>query len=107
MVPELSARGERSLRQFFDDLIWRHFVDDMRLEEPGLTQYFSDLLANFVDIKNLYQIRNALGERLGDVGEILIASNPMLSAPSFPRERAVRQQLANHTLFLTALYTEN
>ena len=107
MVPELSARGERSLRQFFDDLIWRHFVDDMRLEEPGLTQYVSDLLANFVDIKNLYQIRNALGERLEDVGEMLIESNPMLAAPSFVRERAVRKHVGDYTLFMTGLFPES
>src|SRR5260370_20120302 len=100
MVPELSARGERSLRQFFDDLIWRHFGDDMRLEEPGFTQYVSDLLANFVDIKNLYQIRNALGERLEDLREMLNESNPLLGAPSFDPVRRARKACRDFTPFL-------
>src|SRR5436853_5226348 len=107
MVSELSRRGEQSLRQFFDDLIWRHFVDDVRLEEPGVTQYVSNMLVDFADIGNLYRLQNAQGKRLEDVGEMLIESNPMLEAPSFDRERAVRKHVGDYTLFMTGLFTES
>jgi hypothetical protein len=104
---ELSSRGEHSLRQFFENLVWRHFTEDVRLEEPSITQYVSDLLSSFAHIKNLYQIRNAYGKQLDDVGEMLVESNPMLEATSFDRERAVRKHVGDYTLFMTGLFPES
>src|SRR5881275_3556618 len=92
MSAELSAGGKHSLRRFIDDLVWKHFFDDVRLEEPGVTQYVSKMLVDFVDVGNLYRLQNAREKRLEDVGEMLIESNPMLEAPSFDRERAVRDR---------------
>ena len=106
MFSELSSRGEHSLRQFFENLVWRHFTEDVRLEEPSITQYVSDLLSSFAHIKNLYQIRNAYGKQLDDVGEMLVESNPMLEATSFDRERAVRKHVGDYTLFMTGLFPE-
>jgi hypothetical protein len=107
MVSELSKRGERSLRQFFDDLVWRHFFADVRLDEPSVAQYVSDLLADFANTDSLYRIRNVLGERLEDVGEMLIESNPLLEGRSFDRERAVRKHVGDFTLFMTGLFPES
>lgn len=107
MFSELSSRGEHSLRQFFENLVWRHFTEDVRLEEPSITQYVSDLLSSFAHIKNLYQIRNAYGKQLDDVGEMLVESNPMLKASSFDRERAVRKHVGDYTLFMTGLFPES
>jgi hypothetical protein len=107
MFSELSSRGEHSLRQFFENLVWRHFTEDVRLEEPSITQYVSDLLSSFAHIKNLYQIRNAYGKQLDDVGEMLVESNPMVEATSFDRERAVRKHVGDYTLFMTGLFPES
>jgi hypothetical protein len=107
MFSELSSRGEHSLRQFFENLVWRHFTEDVRLEEPSITQYVSDLLSSFAHIKNLYQIRNAYGKQLDDVGEMLVESNPMLEATSLDRERAVRKHVGDYTLFMTGLFPES
>src|ERR1043166_815646 len=107
MFSELSSRGEHSLRQFFENLVWRHFTEDVRLEEPSITQYVSDLLSSFAHIKNLYQIRNAYGKQLDDVGEMLVESNPMLEASSFDRERAVRKYVGDYALFMTGLFPES
>ena len=107
MFSELSSRGEHSLRQFFENLVWRDFTEDVRLEEPSITQYVSDLLSSFAHIKNLYQIRNAYGKQLDDVGEMLVESNPMLEATSFDRERAVRKHVGDYTLFMTGLFPES
>jgi hypothetical protein len=107
MFSELSSRGEHSLRQFFENLVWRHFTEDVRLEEPSITQYVPDLLSSFAHIKNLYQIRNAYGKQLDDVGEMLVESNPMLEATSFDRERAVRKHVGDYTLFMTGLFPES
>jgi hypothetical protein len=46
-----------------------------------------DLLTDFLHVDNLYRIRNSSGKPLEDVGAMLVESNPILSAPSFDRER--------------------
>ncbi len=107
MQPELSTSGRRSLRRFFEDLVWRHFFSDVRLEEPSVAQYVSNLLADFGETKNLYRIQNALGEPLEDVGEMLLESNPLSEAGSFDRERAVRKHVGDYTLFITGLFPES
>src|SRR5438034_9836883 len=58
MRPELSAGGERSLRNFLGELVWRHFFEDVRLEEPRVTTYVASLLADFARTENLYRIRS-------------------------------------------------
>ncbi len=106
MTLELSSQGWRSLRLFFEDLVWRRFYDDVRLEEPSVAQYVSELLVDFARIEGVYRIRDAMGKRLEDVGEMLIESNPALRAKSFDRERAVRKHVGDYTLFMTGLFPE-
>jgi hypothetical protein len=77
------------------------------LEEPGVAQYVSGLLADFARIESVYRIRDVRGKRLKDVGEMLIESNPMLRAESFDRERAVRKHVGDYTLFMTGLFPES
>jgi hypothetical protein len=64
-------------------------------------------MTDFVHVDNLYRIRNALGARLEDVGEMLIESNPLLGASSFDRERAVRKHVGDYTLFMAGLFPES
>ena len=105
MRPEL--RGERLLRNFLGELVGRHFFEDVRLEEPQVTNYVAYLLADFALTENLYRIRNAQGKRLEEVGEMLIESNPLLEAASFDREREVRKHVGDYTLFMTGLFPES
>ena len=107
MRPELSTGGTRSLRNFLGELVWRHFFEDVRLEEPQLATYVAAVLADFARTENLYRIRNAQGKRLEDVGEMLVESHPLLDAASFDREREVRKHVGDYTLFMTGLFTEN
>ena len=107
MRAELSSGGERSLRNFLGELVWRHFFEDARLEEPQLATYVAKLLMDFSCTDNLYRIRNASGKRLDDIGEMLIESNPLLGAASFDREREVRKHVGDYALFMTGLFPEN
>lgn len=107
MTSRLSSQGWRSLRIFFEGLVWRHFYDDLHLEEPGVAQYVSELLTEFVRIEKMYSIRDSLGRPLEDVGEMLVESNPMLKANSFDRERAVRKHVGDYTLFMTGIFPES
>ena len=107
MTRDLSTGGRSSLRKFFEGLVWQHFFRDLRLEEPSVAHYISHLLADFAHVDNLYRIRNALGRRLEDVGEMLLESNPSFAAVSFDRERAVRKHLGDYTLFMAGLFPES
>jgi hypothetical protein len=107
MKPELNTSGYQFLRRFFDDLVWRHFFSDLRLEEPGVAKYVSNLLSDFARAENLYRIHNAMGEPLEEVGQMLVESNPLLEAGSFDRERAVRKHVGDYTLFMTGLFPES
>ena len=107
MRAELTTGGERSLRKLLGELVWRHFFEDVRLEDPQVATYVTALLADFARTENLYRIRNAQGKRLEDVGEMLIESNPLLEAASFDREREVRKHVGDYTLFMTGLFPES
>jgi hypothetical protein len=106
-MSELSSRGARSLRDLFEQLVWRRFVEHVHLQEPEVTQYVSEMLVAFVHVDNLYRVRNAQGRRLQEVGEMLIESNPLLMANSFDREREVRKHVGDYTLFMTGLFPES
>src|SRR5437899_3580257 len=86
------------LRQLFGHLVWRHFFADLQLCDPRVATYLSALLTDFTHTDNLYRIRDAQGQRLDDVGEMLIESNPLLEASSFDRERQVRKHIGDYTL---------
>lgn len=101
------AERAESLHKFFEAFVWRHFFDDVRLEEPKVARYVTDLLADFAHTDRLYRIHNASGRRVEDVGEMLIESSPMLEASSFDRERAVRKHVGDYTLFMTGLFPES
>jgi hypothetical protein len=107
MAGELSTGGTRSLRNFLGELVWRHFFEDVRLEEPQVATYVAAVLADFVRTESLYRIRNVQGKPLEDVGEMLVESNPLLEAASFDREREVRKHVGDYTLFMTGLFPEN
>ena len=89
------------LRRLFADLVAKELSGDR-----GVVAYVGDLLIDFVDVDNLYRIRNCRGKRLEEVGEMLVESNPLLGAPSFERERAVRKHIGDYTLFLSGMFPE-
>src|SRR5437870_10681675 len=95
------------LRRLFGHLVWRHFFADLQLCDPRVATYVSALLTDFTHTDNLYRIRDAQGQRLDDVGEMLIESNPLLEASSFDRERQVRKHIGDYTLFMTGIFPEN
>ena len=95
------------LRQFFADMVWRHFYEDVQLSEPRLAAYVSELLVSFTHVDNLFSICDARGRHLDDVAEMLIESNPLLEASSFDRERQVRKHIGDYTLFMTGIFPES
>lgn len=95
------------LRRLFTELVERHFFHDVQVRDAQVAGYVSELLTNFTHIDNLYRIRNTRGQRLDDVGEMLLESDPLGPQGSFERERAVRKHIGDYTLFLTGMFPES
>jgi hypothetical protein len=94
------------LKQFFTDLVQRHFISDLGFDDRRAAGYVAGVLARFAHVDELYRIRNARGKRLEDVGEMLLESNPLLGASSFDREREVRKHIGDYTLFFAGIFPE-
>lgn len=73
------------------------------LEDGELSVYISDLLVRFVRADNLYQIRNAAGERLTYLVDMLleaVGSDPW-------RRRHIRRHIGDYTLFALGVFPES
>ena len=102
MIPETHP-----LQQFFLQLVSENFYSSIGLRDPQLSQYVAAMLTEFTEVERLYQIRNAAGRRLDDVGEMLLEADPVFGeALSFDRERAVRKHIGDYTLFFTGMFPE-
>ena len=95
------------LRKLFSELVQNSLIRTAQVDDPALAVYISGLLTDFTHVEHLYRIRDARGKRLEDVGEMLIASNPLLEGRSFIYEREVRKHIGDYTLFMTGLFPEH
>src|SRR4051812_8415944 len=103
MIPE-----SHPLQQLFQDLVGRHYDEEIGIRDPQIVAYVSHLLAEFCDTEQLYKIRDAAGRPLHDVGEMLLESDPIYGdAPSFDRERQVRKHIGDYALFFTGMFPES
>src|ERR1700751_4901362 len=96
------------LREFFTELVGRHYAEEIGIRDPELIAYVSQLLTEFCDVEQLFKIRNAANRRLDDVGEMILESDPVYgSAPSFDRERQIRKHIGDFTLFFAGMFPES
>lgn len=97
---------QQTLASLFEELVGRSFEGTLKMSDREVIEYVADLLLRFHRVENLYPIRDARGKTLEDVGEMLIASNPLLEGPSFDWERVVRKHIGDFTLFFAGLFPE-
>ena len=94
------------LRKLFTELVRSRLLGSVQLNDLPAATYVAGILVDFCHADNLFKIRGAKGKRLEDVGEMLIASNPMLGGRSFIYEREVRKHIGDYTLFLAGIFPE-
>jgi hypothetical protein len=103
MIPESHV-----LRDFFLDLVSRHYGQTLELRDPEVSCYVANILTDFCEDEQLHKIQNSQGKRLDDVGEMLLEADPVFgSAASFDRERQVRKHIGDYTLFFTGMFPES
>lgn len=105
---EKMIQESHPLQQLFEDLVGRHYAEEIGIRDAQIVAYVSHLLSEFCDAEQLYKIRNAANRRLDDVGEMLMESDPVYGpAPSFDRERQVRKHIGDYTLFFAGMFPES
>jgi hypothetical protein len=87
------------LYRFFYWIVRRSFYD-LNIKEPKITDYITTLLTEFARADNLYRIRNAQGEKLTTVVEML------LEATTSYREREIKKHIGDYSLFMTGIFRE-
>ena len=96
------------LQQLFQDLVGRHYAEEIGIRDPQIVAYVSHLLAEFCDAEQMYKIHDSLNRPLADVCEMLLESDPVYGpAPSFDRERQVRKHIGDYTLFFAGMFPES
>ena len=95
-----------SLKGLMEEVVQRNFEESLHLSDRDVMDYVASVLLRFTRTEELYRIRDARGKTLDDVGEMLIASNPLLDAASFDTEREVRKHIGDFTLFFAGLFPE-
>ena len=97
---------DHRVRGLFRSVVLRRAGGELGLADSALLGYLVDLLTRFVHVDELYRIRDAVGQPLDDVGEMLLESDPRSRASSFVREREVRRHIGDFTLFFLGLFPE-
>jgi hypothetical protein len=96
------------LRQFFTEMVGRHYAEEIGIRDPQLIAYVAHLLTEFCDAEQLFKIQDAANRPIDDVGKMLLESDPVYGpAPSFDRERQVRKHIGDFTLFFTGMFPES
>jgi hypothetical protein len=98
---------EHALRQLFHSTVSECYSEHLGIHDSEVTSYIADLLTEFCVVENLYLIRDAEGQPVREVGQMLAASDPVNgTAPSFDAERKVRKHIGDYALFSTGMYPE-
>jgi hypothetical protein len=103
MIPE-----SHPLRKLFEELVARHYAEEIGIRDPEVVAYVSHLLAEFCEADQLFKVRNSADRPLTDIGEMLLESDPVYGpAPSFDRERQVRKHIGDFALFFAGMFPES
>ena len=94
------------LQQFFHHLVERNY-SEVGVRSFEVQSYVANLLTEFCEGETVYKIRDSSGKPLHDVGEMLLAADPIFGpAASFDRERQVRKHIGDYSLFFTGMFPE-
>ena len=100
MAPVL--HGSQALHHMFAGLVEQTFQTELGVVELPVLDYLSGLLARFVCMDVIYQVRDPSGKRLEEVAEMLVEAEQRQGQP----QREVHRHIGDLTLFWTGLYPE-
>lgn len=110
MASDSEPASVPSLKRFFDRLV-RRSLGDLWLSGEPVADYLAGLLARFARTDQLYALRDATGQPLKTVADMLLDIQHAwaFDDPRFDpfREREVRQHIGDYALFMTGIFREH
>lgn len=97
------SRRATTLERYFAGLTEQTFETRLGVADPPLIDYISALLARFVRMDAVCQVRNLAGRRLNEVAEMLVEGEERFG----DAKRAVHRHIGDFTLFWTGVYPES
>jgi hypothetical protein len=94
--------GEEPLKQLFAGLTEQTFEVDLGVADPPLIDYLSDLLVRFVRVDTIFGIRNAQGQRLQQVTDMIVEAGCRTDRP----QRDLHRHIGDFTLFYVGVFPE-
>lgn len=95
-------RSQVSPDRFFAGLAEFVFETRLGLADPPLVDYVSGLLGRFIHNDEIYRLRNPVGRRLEEVGEMMLEAAVRVGEA----RRAAHRHIGDFTLFWLGLYPE-
>jgi hypothetical protein len=92
------------LHRLFRGLTESTFLTELGIGDPGLVGYVADLLARFVPSSEIWRLRDAGGNRLTRVAQMVAEAE---SAADLERRRRCHQHVGDFTRFWTGVYPES
>ncbi len=75
------------------------------LQKSSVEEYIEEqILCEFINVENLYKIRDMTGRRLEDIADMLVEGDILLNAQSISREFQVHKHIGDYTLFMLGMF---
>ncbi len=104
-MPSQISRSHPLVR-LLSGLTQRNFTTHLGWTDGDIIGYLADVLVDFVHVDRLFRIRNARGQRVEEVAEMLAEGDVLHRADSFERERMVHKHIGDYTLFMAGIFPE-
>ena len=95
------------LESFFYQVVRASFVDQLALNDPEIIDYVTQMLCEFSNPDNLHRLKDATGQRVETVADMVHAADPVYgTATSFDEERRVRKYIGDYALFTAGMHLD-
>ncbi len=99
--------SDHPLRHYFVETLHDSLATKLAVEaSEEVEAYLSDLMVSFMDMDNVFKIRDPFGAPVHTIAEMVVEGDVRLNASSFDREREVHRHIGDFLLFWSGLFPE-
>ncbi len=104
MMKKTEIDTQHPLRKLFRNAIEYGFQLNT-VEKTEVAYYIEEqILCEFINAANLFKIRDAEGNGLDDIADMLAEGSVLMNAQSFDREFQVHKHIGDYTLFMLGMF---
>src|ERR1700756_895758 len=96
--------SDNKLQGFFLNIVRQSFWQ-LGINDPTVTGYVADVLAEFARADNLYRVRSRGGKKVDSMVEMLTKKeNETADESSLLKERSLRKYVGDYALFMSGIF---